>query len=171
MVRLNLLHKVCSKCKIEKVLKQFNYWNLGKFQRHPVCKTCFKLYQKPRRKRNTQLARIWNKHNKDKVWSSGIMTRYGISITEYNRLLEQQNGVCAICEKPERLKRKLSVDHSHTSKRVRGLLCIHCNLILGLAKEKPEILSNAIEYLEKNSILDIDWDVDNLKRKLEACGI
>lgn len=61
---------------------------------------------------------------------------YGIDIDIYNKMLEKQNFVCAICNKPETRKRNgavqsLCVDHDHSSGKVRGLLCFRCNLSLG----------------------------------------
>jgi hypothetical protein len=60
---------------------------------------------------------------------------YGISIEEYNQMLSDQNGVCAICgtdvvDKHGRRKH-WCVDHCHTTGVVRGLLCISCNQFLG----------------------------------------
>lgn len=106
----------------------------------------------------------------DKHRSNRLMYTYGISSADYDRLLKEQNNSCAICHKlPEKVK--LSVDHNHANGRVRGLLCFRCNTLLGLAFESIQILTNALDYTKKHNEIDIDWDVDNLKRKLEACGI
>jgi hypothetical protein len=105
----------------------------------------------------------------DKSWASRIRHEYGLSPGEYNRLLIEQNRACAICHKPVELgKKRLAVDHHHLSGKARGLLCSSCNLLLGLAYEKIEILTNAIEYLKKH--YDEVYDVDSLKRKLIASG-
>lgn len=106
----------------------------------------------------------------DKAWSRRISYYYGISSADYHKLLKEQNGGCAVCRQPPD-KIKLSIDHNHLNGRVRGLLCNPCNLVLGLMKDKHERLLKAYEYLKKNNEIDIDWDIDNLKRKLENCGI
>lgn len=86
-----------------------------------------------------------------------LKTTYGISLEEYNRILEIQNYVCAICLKPERHRHKmgkifdLSVDHNHTTGNLRKLLCRDCNLLIGLAKENPLLLRNAAQYLEEHN--------------------
>lgn len=84
---------------------------------------------------------------------------YGISLQEYNALLEQQHGVCAICEKPETQTHKktkaimnLSVDHDHTTGHVRGLLCKKCNMALGLFQDSRDLLQNADKYLLERGI-------------------
>ena len=46
-------------------------------------------------------------------------------------------------------KRNLHVDHNHATKKVRGLLCVNCNIIIGNSFEDKNILANAIEYLNK----------------------
>ncbi len=43
-------------------------------------------------------------------------------------LIEKHGNKCALCMKPrEMFKMNLAVDHSHTSGKIRGLLCYHCN--------------------------------------------
>lgn len=69
-------------------------------------------------------------------------------------MLVGQGGVCAICRQPEQMRkngqiRALSVDHDHETGTVRGLLCGHCNSILGLAKDSVDRLSRAIDYLQQ----------------------
>lgn len=68
--------------------------------------------------------------------------RYGVSATEYARLLAEQDGLCAICG----VKPAVAVDHEHDSGRVRGLLCHHCNFKLA-ALESEDWLSRAQAYL------------------------
>ena len=85
-------------------------------------------------------------------------------------MTQEQKGLCAICgESPEKVR--LSIDHNHVNKRVRGLLCFHCNTILGHAYDSVKIIKSALDYMVKHSEIDIDWDVDNLRKKLAACGI
>jgi hypothetical protein len=103
-----------------------------------------------------QYDRIRKKAYPDRAWRMRLKREYGLSIEEYNTLLNQQNGVCAICHKPETKKTKgvvgrLSVDHIHSnpdgSGPVRGLLCNKCNAVLGLIYDSPDIARQIIEYL------------------------
>lgn len=78
--------------------------------------------------------------------------RFGISPKTYAQMLQGQNGVCAICNSPETATRlgvvkALSVDHCHTTGRIRGLLCSDCNTGIGKLKDDVTILQNAIRYL------------------------
>lgn len=76
---------------------------------------------------------------------------YGLDFKDYERMLETQNGVCAICSSPPPNNRKtrLAIDHCHKTGKVRGLLCDKCNRSIGLLKDDVNILAKAIEYLNK----------------------
>jgi len=95
--------------------------------------------------------------NKDQLRDRDFRKKYGIDFAEYQRMLNEQNGVCACCERPEsRLTdngdlRMLSVDHNHTTGAVRGLLCSNCNLVLGYACDDVTVLQKAIGYLRKHA--------------------
>ena len=86
-------------------------------------------------------------NNKDSLRDYKFRTTYGIGLEDYERLSEQQNGVCKICEKPCKSGRKLSIDHSHTTNKVRGLLCLNCNRGIGNFNDDVQLLSKAIRYL------------------------
>ena len=78
---------------------------------------------------------------------------YGLPLDGYNALVARQNGRCAICrsQTPGRDDRHWQVDHDHVTGKVRGLLCVPCNLLLGCCKDSPELLASAIVYLRKSS--------------------
>ncbi len=83
-------------------------------------------------------------------YNAHLKSRYGITINDYNCLLEKQNKKCAICDMTLNSNSKtkhLCVDHDHKTGKVRGLLCGNCNRLLGNAKDNVEILQKAIEYL------------------------
>ncbi|WP_234040356.1 endonuclease VII domain-containing protein [Micromonospora coerulea] len=69
--------------------------------------------------------------------------RYGIGEKEFQELLAEQGGVCAICdgEDPQHL------DHDHRTGWVRGILCFNCNGGLGQFRDSPARLARAITYL------------------------
>lgn len=74
--------------------------------------------------------------------------RYGLSATEYDRRLAEQDGCCAICRRhAELLGKPLAVDHDHTTREIRGLLCDDCNLGLGKFRDRIDLLEEAIAYL------------------------
>ncbi|MBE1597221.1 endonuclease VII domain-containing protein [Streptomyces stelliscabiei] len=73
--------------------------------------------------------------------------KYGLALGEYDRMLEQQGGGCAICKQPCARERRLSVDHCHSTGRVRGLLCQNCNAAIGMLKEDVALFFRAVNYL------------------------
>lgn len=78
-----------------------------------------------------------------------LMKLYGITLEQYEEMLTKQKRCCAICgvHQPESIQ-SLHVDHNHTTKKVRGLLCHKCNRGLGLFKDSPKVLLNAAKYLQ-----------------------
>lgn len=81
-----------------------------------------------------------------------LKTIFGISVEDYDRLFEFQNGLCAICGKPESAilfgkPKRLAIDHDHDSGQVRGLLCSRCNTAIGLMNDDVDILEKAQDYL------------------------
>lgn len=92
---------------------------------------------------------------KPKKRALNVQRLYGVDSAAYDALLERQHGRCAICQKHEPrtlrgVRQRLSVDHHHGSKRVRGLLCSRCNPLLGYAFDDVVILRAAIKYLLKD---------------------
>ena len=77
-----------------------------------------------------------------------LRQKYGLSLQEYEQLVEQQDGRCAICGCDQPAGRgRWHVDHDHTTGKVRGLLCHNCNVGLGNFKDDPRRLEAAVKYL------------------------
>ena len=79
-----------------------------------------------------------------------IKRRYGISQAQYEELLEEQGGKCAICKRHHtEFNKHLSVDHDHKSLCIRGLLCYSCNSRFLGRHTDSGLFRAAAEYLEK----------------------
>jgi hypothetical protein len=78
-----------------------------------------------------------------------LKTRFGITEADYERMLQEQQGVCAICNRTCATGKRLAVDHCHDAGRIRGLLCKNCNTAIGLLSDEPARLEKAIAYLKK----------------------
>jgi hypothetical protein len=78
---------------------------------------------------------------------------YGLTLEQYDMMLEKQNGVCAICGKggSHSHHKNLCIDHDHETGEVRGLLCDLCNKGIGCLKDDLDLLKSAVLYLEKYS--------------------
>lgn len=97
------------------------------------------------------------KENWVKYKSSELKSTYGITYTEYLRLLNKQSGVCAICQMPEQAlsrtgkRKRLAVDHNHETGNVRGLLCSGCNQAIGLLQDDPSRADSLATYLRERN--------------------
>lgn len=87
---------------------------------------------------------------------------YGITEAQYNLLLSQQGGGCAVCSRPaESFNKKLAVDHDHVSKEIRGLLCGYCNHRLVGRHRDPVLLRKLADYVSQGT----GWFVPKKKKR------
>lgn len=84
--------------------------------------------------------------NNERVRKCRLKNWYGMSVEDFQRLIDSQDGRCAICCDELKSPR---LDHDHSTNVVRGVLCNGCNSGLGMFKDSAERLSAAIKYLEK----------------------
>lgn len=107
------------------------------------------------RRENRKDPAVRAKHNEDRALRH-LMARYGVSADVYRAMHTAQNGLCANCGRSESLVdkrtgkvRRLSVDHDHTTGKIRGLLCNDCNTGLGKLGDTVEGIKRLLAYLEK----------------------
>ena len=129
--------KICGRCKETKPEENFFKNKSLKDGLSNYCKPCHQKYMKD----NPKYIAKWRLKNS-----------YGMTLEEKEALLKSQNNKCKIC-KDELQGKKLHIDHCHTTGKIRAILCHHCNTGLGLFKESPELLTKAIEYLEKHATI------------------
>jgi len=91
--------------------------------------------------------RQWRKKNPRASKNTYLKKTFGITIDQYEAMLESQNNLCAICSGSDE-HFSLAVDHDHKSGKVRGLLCSQCNRGLGLFKDEVVRLESALKYLK-----------------------
>lgn len=84
------------------------------------------------------------------------VTKYGLTEEQYQEMFKAQNGLCKICNNPEIITdkrvngpKRLSIDHCHTTGKIRGLLCRNCNIGIGNLKHNPEFLRRAALHCEE----------------------
>ena len=134
---------ICSQCKVEKDTSEFYS------SRQRQCKDCVvENVRLSRRDPSAEQRRRWSQYQHN----SRIRRVYGLEPQEYESILREQDGVCAICGagRPSSRTSRLHVDHAHGSKKVRGLLCTNCNNGLGRFKDDPELLVKAAVYLRRH---------------------
>jgi hypothetical protein len=155
---MEMLSKVCNKCKKEKNKNQYNNDKTNKDGLEYSCRDC-----RGTRRRQLYLENHEKNKVKSKIKSKNFrMTRkeycrnydlkrhYGITSEDFDNMLKEQNGVCKICsrENPTGKHNRFHVDHCHETSKVRGLLCSPCNLGLGAFGDNTEVLTEAIKYLK-----------------------
>jgi hypothetical protein len=122
--------------------------------KNPVDKKAWRkaYYAKNKDKIKAQ-ATGWRKANSEKsaayTRNRDLQRKYGLSVAGFDEMLAAQNNRCALCstDAPGG-KGTFHVDHCHDTGRVRGLLCMSCNVGIGQLKHSPELLQRAIEYLD-----------------------
>src|SRR6185295_4439520 len=103
---------------------------------------------------NERSKKYYEKHpDKAKLKARRINLRrnYGITLEQYEMMLDAQDGVCVICKREETVAHftHLSIDHCHRTGEIRGILCSRCNIVIGQMNDNPELLRKAAEYLER----------------------
>lgn len=75
------------------------------------------------------------------------MKKYSITRERYAEL--RSRGTCDLCGTAalNRAGYAMHIDHDHATGEVRGVLCQHCNVMIGMAREDPEILRRAIDWI------------------------
>jgi len=93
--------------------------------------------------------KVYHAANKEKKRVRSLKYYYNITLEDYNKMFNEQNGCCAICNTNQNdLVKKLAVDHCHSSLKIRGLLCHYCNTGLGMFKDNTQFLIKAADYLD-----------------------
>jgi len=140
--------KKCTECGVFKPRSNFGPHGKARGGVRSPCKLCESVMQKAKYKLNpSNSAKIQRR--------SRIKVKYGLTMAGYESILESQGGMCAICGTNTPGGRcgdagpVFSVDHCHTTGRIRGLLCTLCNTALGGFKDNQLFLCRAIEYLKK----------------------
>jgi hypothetical protein len=101
------------------------------------------------RDQRRESARRQRRLNPERFQAIELRRSFGITVADYNAMLEEQGGGCAICGRQDasQAKRRLHVDHDHATGAIRGLLCHGCNVGLGSFRDDPARLERAAEYL------------------------
>lgn len=144
----NIPTQICSKCKESKFIEKFGLISSSK-TRKSICKECYAKYASTWRKAHKEKHNEnQSKYRKSAEGKNALyLRRYGITIKDYEELLEKQNFSCRICKQPVSSIRRLDVDHDHKTGHVRGLLCNKCNQAIGLFQDNPKLLIEATDYL------------------------
>ena len=106
------------------------------------------------RKKAIQRVTVWKKANPERAKANkrkrDLKARYNMTIQEWDVMFLKQGAKCAICGATHPGGAgKWHTDHCHSTGKIRGVLCLLCNYLLGSAKDNPVRLRLAANYLEK----------------------
>ena len=134
-------------------------WKDGQVRRQrPEVREYHKLYyeankEKFRAKERLRRSRITESEWKDLQHRYGMKHRHGITPEQYEEMLSAQNGKCALCFADNGaygINGRLHIDHDHTTGKIRGLLCMHCNHAIERLDNHDGWASRAEEYLRRS---------------------
>lgn len=94
----------------------------------------------------------WAKDNKETRKDTVLKYQYGISLEQYNAILEIQEHKCLVCREDLVPGRQTHLDHRHSDEQVRGILCHSCNCTLGIAEENVNRLRMLANYIELTGV-------------------
>lgn len=133
--------KRCARCERRKPLADFKRHSKTHDGLYPACRECcanrWRELDSPER-RAREAAKVRD-------------ASHGLRVGQYDSLLQEQGGGCAICGQQCTSGRSLAVDHDHATGAIRGLLCGTCNRAIGMMQDSPEILRAAAQYLENHA--------------------
>jgi hypothetical protein len=160
--RLDLLAKglkPCPVCRETKPLSDFYRKSNSPDGVDGYCKTCARskcrewLIANPDKARESGIK--WRANHRTQhqrlVRNAGLKRSYGITNSDFDRMIIAQSGMCGLCGKPFDERKKSTgahVDHDHATNRLRSLIHNTCNLMLGCVDDDIDILKAAVEYLK-----------------------
>ena len=125
--------KRCSVCRETKSLSEFHKGGGSR------CKPCAcantRAWYRAHREERCAYQRQYGRSNRTRLgvesYNRHLKSLYGITSEDYDRMYQEQKGLCALCSRSSTSGRHLDVDHDHTTGKVRGLLCVGCNRFVG----------------------------------------
>lgn len=148
--------KTCTSCNEQKDLEYFYKHKAGKLGYKAQCKECENSNNRLKYKTKKFLGLKYIKTKKDTVQKNNLKNNFGLTLEQYNEILEKQNYCCAICQRHQsEYDKNFAVDHSNSDNEfvskgsIRGLLCTDCNLNLVSYRVDPNIFERAAKYVKQ----------------------
>ena len=166
--------KLCWSCKLTKPFSDFNKCKTGSHGLQGRCRDCGRMqcrawYERNKeseRERARNRARVYGpkERERNKQWAAAnpekarhhsrkklLGKKYNMTVEEHDGLFASQGFACGACGSPNpNSKKGWSTDHCHKTGVIRGIVCHHCNIGIGHAKDNAETLRKWIAYLERS---------------------
>lgn len=137
---------------------------LREYRQRPEVKA--RLAAQARSYYDREKASAYRKEYVQRIRSEGVHTETLVSRAEFEAMLAEQGGVCAICRRPEtKLSakgrvRRLSIDHDHRTGRIRALLCSRCNTVVGHLEDDYRLGERAVAYMRDQERQAVAWAME-----------
>jgi len=129
--------KRCPMCNLEKPTNEFSRDKSRIDGLSCYCKMC---------KSELNLLPVTRKRRKE----YDLKRRYGVTLEQKQKMIEDQDGKCAICAEELDRGKDTHLDHDHKTGKIREILCVSCNHMIGGSKDNQSTLQKGIEYLRRN---------------------
>lgn len=144
---------LCTSCGVHKPLSAFYKESRVKSGVTARCKDCTKSAagQSYQRRADEVKARMKASYSSEGSWASKLWRNYRLTTDDYQRMAEEQGHVCKCCGSAvngTKQHNRWLVDHCHMTNKVRGLVCLQCNIMLGHSQDDPVRLRAGALYLE-----------------------
>ncbi len=148
--------KTCSKCKELKDETEFSKEQRNKNGLRSWCKSCYRKQSKQYNVKNRETRATYFKEyrrlNTEKIKEARFIKEYGLTYADRDGILQSQGSRCAICRIVFSENKKPQMDHCHVTNKVRGILCVSCNIGLGHLGDTTDSLKAAYEYLKRSEL-------------------
>lgn len=179
-------HKMCNTCSTIKSFEAFSIDKGRKTGRFSRCKECCstvykqnlpkikeklaeyyaknvetikkqrKAYRQANKARLTAEHKAWRKRKPEFFKNAVLMRTYGITLEQFKSMIEKQNGKCDCCNTALDMGKNTHVDHDHVTGKVRGILCVNCNVRVGVYEKHSNTIEKYLtKYNHQSEIFDI----------------
>ena len=137
-------NRICQKCDVEKPMSDYRLYQSGRRKRR-ICIACERRNRRDNRESEHTPERL------EQMRRRRYVREYGVTVEEYDQMVLDRQGRCDICGLLPKDNRgsKLHVDHIEGTKQARGLLCLRCNVGIGMLKHNRKIIAAAHRYLKE----------------------
>jgi protein-arginine kinase activator protein McsA len=146
--------KFCKKCNQQTAVAEFHVNRSRKDGRAHWCAECNKkrgrAYYEQNKSKLQEYSRLIKQSPEGKTRSRNnyLKRSYKLTSIEYDAMKADQENKCKICGL---FTTSFHIDHDHTTNKIRGLLCNHCNQGLGHFRDSIPSLISAISYLKDSN--------------------
>lgn len=139
--------KQCRKCGQDRTINYYYPCERGLFGVTGTCRLCKSDYNQDRAAKRADQRKEWLTTKSRYEFYRKLQRDYGLTQQDYVNMLTACASGCMICG-THMADARICVDHDHNTGQVRGLLCYKCNAAIGMLRDSPTIIRQALTYLE-----------------------